>query len=252
MNKPRCPGQDMRYLKPEDVYNVRCPRCKAEVEFFKDEPTHRCPACHGEVRNPKIDLGCAKWCAFAEECLGEAAGARDEVVSLCERLTAEMKAIFGPDARRIGHALNVLQYADAILAKEGGDPLTIKAAAILHDVGIPEAERKHGSSAGRFQEIEGPPVARAIMQRLVIDEETIDRVCRIVGSHHSAKDGDTPEFRIIWDADNLVNIPEEHPQASRETLARLIDRRFRTKTGRKLAETSDWYEAAVPGATKEE
>jgi HD superfamily phosphodiesterase len=242
----------MRYLKPEDVYNVRCPHCRAEVEFFKDEPVHRCAGCGREVRNPKIDLGCAKWCAFAEECLGEAVGAEDEVTSLCERLIAEMKATFGTDSRRIEHALKVLQHADAILAREGGDPVVVKAAALLHDVGIPEAERKHGSAAGRFQELEGPPVAREIMQRLEMDEETIEQVCRIVGSHHSAKDVDTPEFRIIWDADNLVNIPEEHPQADRGTLARLIERRLRTQAGRKLAETSDWYQAAAPGKVKQE
>ena len=59
----------MRYLKPEDVFSLPCPRCKAEIEFFKDEPSLRCPACGHQVRNPRIDLGCAKWCALAEQCL---------------------------------------------------------------------------------------------------------------------------------------------------------------------------------------
>ena len=97
MNKPRCPGQDMRYLKPEDVYNVRCPRCKAEVEFFKDEPVQRCPACRREVRNPKIDLGCAKWCAYAEQCLGELAGTADVVEPVENRLVRELNQVFAHD-----------------------------------------------------------------------------------------------------------------------------------------------------------
>ena len=160
----------------------------------------------------------------------------DEVKSLCERLVARMKETFGSDRRRIEHALKVLDHAETIWEAEGGDPLTVRAAAILHDIGIHEAERKHGSAAGRFQEIEGPPIARAILEELQLDERTVDHVCRIVGSHHSAKDIDTREFRTIWDADWLVNIPDEHAGASRERLAKLVARIFKTKRGRALAE----------------
>ena len=224
----------MRYWKPEDVFDVRCPHCQAEVEFFKDEPTQKCPSCGRKVRNPKIDLGCAKWCEFAEQCLGEVPDS-DDTQSLCERLTTEMKAVFGTDQRRIDHALKVLKYAETIQEAEGGDPLTVRAAAILHDIGIVEAERKHGSSAGRFQELEGPPIARAILEKFELDADTIDHVCRIVGSHHSAKDIDSPEFRIVWDADWLVNLPEEQKEDDPEKLAQLIDRVFKTKKGRALA-----------------
>ena len=49
----------MRYWKPEDVFDVRCPHCETPVEFFKDEPALECPSCGKEVRNPKIDLACA-------------------------------------------------------------------------------------------------------------------------------------------------------------------------------------------------
>jgi len=227
----------MRRLTPDDVFNVRCPRCKVEVEFFKDEPALKCPSCGVEVRNPKIDLGCAKWCAFAAQCLGEAADTPDQTASLCERLVAHMKATFGSDRRRIDRALQVLRYAETILEAEGGDPLSVKAAAILHDIGIHEAERKHGSTAGLYQEIEGPPIDRAIMEKLGIDEKTIEHVCRIIGSHHTARDVDTREFRIVWDADWLANIPEEHAGASREKLAQLIARVFKTNKGRSLAES---------------
>jgi hypothetical protein len=236
MGQYRCPGQEGRFWRPEDVFEVHCPHCQRAVEFFKDEPALRCPGCGQQVRNPKVDLGCAKWCPAAERCLGESPGEADQVESLCGRLISEMQASFGPDQRRIDHALAVLGYAERILAAEGGDPLVVKAAAILHDIGIQEAQRKHGSSAGRFQEIEGPPIARAIMEKLGIEEETIEHVCRIVGSHHSAKDIDSREFRIVWDADWLVNISEEHADMGREKLAELIADVFRTARGRALAE----------------
>jgi hypothetical protein len=28
-----------------------------------------CPGCGAKVRNPNLDLGCAEWCKYAEECL---------------------------------------------------------------------------------------------------------------------------------------------------------------------------------------
>ncbi len=174
-------------------------------------------------------------CHGRKECLGEARDS-DDLESLCERLVIRMKEIFGSDQRRIDHALKVLDHAETIQEAEGGDPLTVRAAAILHDIGIHEAERKHGSAAGRFQEIEGPPIARAILEEFRLDDNTIDHVCRIVGSHHSAKDIDTREFRIVWDADWLVNISDEHADTGREKLAELIARVFETKLGRTLAE----------------
>jgi hypothetical protein len=67
----RCPGQDRQQWKPEDIYPVTCPHCAHEMEFWKDEPLLFCPACHQEVRNPKLDLGCAAWCRFAADCLGQ-------------------------------------------------------------------------------------------------------------------------------------------------------------------------------------
>ena len=65
----RCPGQDLRYLKPSDVYDVTCPACGAKVEFFKDDRSQKCAECGTRFRNPKRDLGCAKWCPHADECI---------------------------------------------------------------------------------------------------------------------------------------------------------------------------------------
>jgi hypothetical protein len=67
---PNCPGQDMRYWKPEDIFTLDCPQCGVEIEFWKDEPMRICRGCGAEVPNPRIDKGCAEWCKFADECLG--------------------------------------------------------------------------------------------------------------------------------------------------------------------------------------
>ncbi len=69
MAEKRCPGQDQRYWKFEDIFDVVCPHCETEIEFWKDEPVRTCPECKKSVRNPKIDPGCAEWCQYADECL---------------------------------------------------------------------------------------------------------------------------------------------------------------------------------------
>ena len=118
---------------------------------------------------------------------------------------------------------------------EGGQPRTVVAAALLHDIGIQEAQRKHGSSAPRWQELEGPPIARRILEAADVDPATIDHVCDIVGSHHSAGKTDTLEFRIVWDADWLVNLPEVFPHRSREYLRDIIEHTFKTHAGKAKA-----------------
>lgn len=155
--------------------------------------------------------------------------------AITDQLIRDMQDIFGPDRRRIDHALAVLGYADRIRAVEGGDPLVIRAAAILHDIGIHEAERKHGSAAGRWQEIEGPPIAEEVLRKRGVDTDCIDHVCRIIANHHSARDIDTLEFRVVWDADWLVNFPEVFPKEPPGRRESRINRIFKTNTGRQVA-----------------
>jgi len=229
----RCPGQDQRFWKPEDIFEVQCPGCGKNVEFFKDEPKLKCRNCGQIVINPKIDLGCAEWCQYAAQCMGV-----DEVKNLKvirEELINQMKNVFGDDQKRIEHALAVLDYSEQIQNAEGGDPLIVRAAAILHDIGIHEAENKHGSSAGKYQEIEGPPIAGEILEKLDIPAEAIEHICKIIANHHSAKEIDTIEFRIIWDADQIVNLRTDSSGASNEKLQEIIDKRFKTDEGRRIA-----------------
>jgi HD superfamily phosphodiesterase len=146
-----------------------------------------------------------------------------------------MKGIFGDDRKRIAHTLNVTRHAKLLLKKESGSVDVVIPAAILHDIGILEAENKHGSSAGPYQEQEGPPIARSIMGKLGIDEGTIDEVCSIVGNHHSPGKVDTLNFKILYDADWLVNLSDEHDCQDKEKLSRIINKVFLTDSGKKMA-----------------
>ena len=70
MNKTMCPGQDTRYWRPDDIFNVACSTCGKEVEFFKDDAQRRCGKCGTVIQNPRLSTGCAEWCEHAKECLG--------------------------------------------------------------------------------------------------------------------------------------------------------------------------------------
>ena len=153
----------------------------------------------------------------------------------CENILNEMREYLDGDIRRIRHAESVFDFATQIHAVSGGDREIIEAAAALHDIGIHEAERKYGSPAGNYQEIEGPPIARRILERFDISEEKVNHICKIIANHHCAKDIDTLEFRIIWDADWLVNIGDEFDLENREKVEKIIKRVFKTLTGRELA-----------------
>jgi HD superfamily phosphodiesterase len=154
------------------------------------------------------------------------------------RITAiqdAMEEYFGADSRRIDHARRVTGYARQLLEREPGDKELVLATALLHDIGIPEAERKYGSCAGNLQEIEGPPVARGILSRLGYAEPFIAEVAAIIAAHHSPGEVETANFRVIWDADWLVNLGDEHDVSDRDKVRELIDRIFMTSTGRQLA-----------------
>jgi putative nucleotidyltransferase with HDIG domain len=185
------------------------------------------------IVNPKIDLGCAQWCQYAEQCLGSIALKSMSVIR--NNLIEEMKKVFAEDQKRIDHAFAVLNFAEEINAAEGGNPLIVKAAAILHDIGIQQAERKYGSSAGKYQEMEGPIIAREILAKYDLDKETVEHIIKIIANHHSAKDIDTVEFRCVWDADWLVNFPEEFENKPLDRRKELINKIFRTYKGRQTA-----------------
>jgi HD superfamily phosphodiesterase len=167
-----------------------------------------------------------------------------------EILIQKMKDVFGKDEKRINHALAVLKYAEKIQKTEGGDETIIVAAAVLHDIGIHQAEQKYGSTTGKFQEIEGPPIAEPILKDCGIPAEKIEHICKIIANHHTARDNETvntPEFRVIWDADWLVNIPDECGKMSKDKLKKFVEKIFRTNKGKQLAEEIHLYPPQADG-----
>lgn len=246
MGDAKCPGQNPQYWKPEDTLEVQCSRCKEIIEFFKDEPKRKCYNCKQEVINPKVDFGCALWCPKAVDCIGQEryqqllASAKQAPVSDTHRtkkdlLLFEMERYFGHDTKRIRHAKKVLGYAQQLLEKEKADPLVVMASAILHDIGIRKAQEKHKSSADNYQEIDGPPIARGMMEKLQLKKEVINEVCEIIAHHHSPGEVTTINFKVLYDADWLVNLKDEFDARDKKKLSTTINKIFLTESGKELA-----------------
>ena len=87
---------------------------------------------------------------------------------------------YSGDPKRISHFLKVYGFAKAIGENENIEKETqhiLEIAALTHDIGIKNSEAKWGSSAGSYQQIEGPPEAKKILKDLGVQTEIIKRVC---------------------------------------------------------------------------
>jgi|GEM_PF-406852 len=151
----------------------------------------------------------------------------------------DMKTIFEPTPYGISHTLKVLENARSILRYEKTEKLKygiiIELAAVLHDIGAIEAGRKHGSMEGKFQEMEGPAIAKDILQKYNYDPEVIERVCFIVGNHHSPEKIDDTDFQILWEADLIEAMQVMDDMKDSGRLAEFISANFQTSGGKKIA-----------------
>ena len=144
---------------------------------------------------------------------------------------------FAGDPKRIQHFLKVHAFAKLIGELEGlgrEEQAILELAAIVHDVGIKASEEKYDSKAGHYQELEGPPIARQMLEELNYGPDIIDRVCFLVAHHHTYTNIDKADYQILVEADFLVNIHEGNlPHTPAEKIYANI---FRSKSGRRIFE----------------
>ena len=114
--------------------------------------------------------------------------------------------------KRIQHFLKVHAFAKLIAEMEGIDSETLfilETAAYVHDIGIKPAMEKYDSHAGYLQEQEGPPLAIELLKRVGgYTDEQIARIAYLVGHHHTYKGVSGIDYRILVEADFLVNLYE--------------------------------------------
>ena len=145
-------------------------------------------------------------------------------------LLAKMITYFEGDVKRINHALKVYSFARNIAILEHLDDKMVEiveAAAILHDIGIKVSEQKYNSSSGKYQELEGPAIASILLEGW--SEEFAQRVCYLIGHHHTYSAIDNIDFQILVEADFIVNIFEDNYNT--EQIKTVKEKYFKTKAG---------------------
>ena len=232
----KCPGQDTRYWKGDAVFEVPCPECGHMVEFFKDESTRKCKNCGTKVINPKMDFGCAAYCKFAAQCLGELPpellAEREDLLK--DRVAIEMKLTLKKDFKRVGRATRSARYAEKIAKAVQADLAVVLSASYLQDV-VVRPEGENGPSTLE----EKVAAAQAVLEKLGAREDLISEVCEIIEAIHTNKKRDTINYKTVHDAiligelqDRLKKTPEEAEPLGAELAPRLI-----TETGQELVQT---------------
>ena len=152
----------------------------------------------------------------------------------------EMLALFTGDARRCQHFIKVASLAKHLAESEGADAELIElveAAGLVHDCGIKIGEAKYGAGhcTGKIQEEEGPAVARELLQKVGYEDAKVERICYLVGHHHTYNNIDGLDYQILVEADFLVNFYEDG--TPKENIAKAVERIFRTQSGLALVKT---------------
>lgn len=131
MEQIKCPGQDTRHWRPDDIFTLECPKCGTEIEFFKDDTRRRCAWCGHLFYNPKIELGCAEWCQYADKCVPELVQAKQAMQTFKDRLRERVLDLAAGDPDFAARLDRGLALATDLLKAEGGDPKVVFAAILL-------------------------------------------------------------------------------------------------------------------------
>ena len=125
-----------------------------------------------------------------------------------EKIIIEMKEVFKEIPFGIEHTLKVLKNAEDIMNGE--------------NIGEEEKEK------------EGPAVAKEILKKVGYNKN-IDRICFIIGNHHTPSKINGLDFQIQWEADLLENLTVMDKEKEQEKIKKCIGENFKTNTGKRIA-----------------
>lgn len=158
-------------------------------------------------------------------------------------LFMDMIAYYDGDPKRIQHFTKVHSYARLIGIGEELDDASLfilEAAAYTHDIGIRVAEEKYGRCDGKLQEQEGPIIAQKMLSQLGFENYIVERICFLIGHHHTYVNIDGLDYQILVEADFLVNLYED--DAGNRAIDKAYKRIFKTETGKKIFRLMFGYE----------
>lgn len=235
----KCPGQDMQYWDSGAIFEVSCPECAKQVEFYKDDTTRKCVHCGHRFVNPQMDFGCAAYCKYAEQCLGtlpeEFIGSQDNLLK--DKVAVEIKRFYKTDFKQIGRVSRIAHHAERIGKKEGGNMGIIICAAYLNDIGASQAEQKYNSQEPEIIKQESLEIATDILTRLGAKTQVLEEVCRLIKIHNTDDGQNVHESMILRDAQRTALLEEEHKITPLDpgTIEDHLENKYLTSSGRENA-----------------
>lgn len=155
---------------------------------------------------------------------------------LITRLHKEVIEYFAStDLSQIGHTEAVHNFAQLLAKLERYDEhrqALIEMAALLHDIGCPNAKSKYGNTNAPNQEKEGKIVASQLLANYPIPEKDKELLAEVVGLHHHQKKLKEMGFEILAEADLIVNLLEGYYDLGQADY--LFDHLVSSKSGRDI------------------
>jgi len=153
-------------------------------------------------------------------------------MDIVTEVTRAMIAYYTGDVRRINHFLKVHAFATTIGKMEALDEKSLQVleiAALTHDIGIKISEKKYGNTSGEYQQLVGPPEAEKMLKDLGVNHAIINEVCWLIEHHHTYDNIQGSAYRILVEADFLVNAYED--KLSIDAIQTIKHKLFRTNAG---------------------
>lgn len=147
----------------------------------------------------------------------------------------KMIEFYNSNLHDIDHFLKVWAFAKTIgeLERLDGHTLYIlEFAAITHDIACPLCREKYNNTNGKNQELESLPLLEEFFDEFSLCEEDKSRIFRLVSHHHTYFEVDGPDYRILLEADFIVNAGES--EFSKNAIKNALNKIFRTYSGKKI------------------
>jgi len=157
------------------------------------------------VRNPRIDLACAEWCAEAEACLGHSVDGAKIAEPVVERLMALLEQRLADRPDRLDRARRVCARVDTLLQKHTAEPNIAKPAALLAGVALAADRPEQANDA-----LDGEPelLESGFMSELLaaagIAEQDAATIEELVRSIFSSQTQEGAELMIVLEAVRTV------------------------------------------------
>ncbi|MBW1982731.1 MAG: hypothetical protein JRJ12_16095 [Deltaproteobacteria bacterium] len=228
----RCPGQNTMFWKPDDIYDVTCPNCGRQVEFWKDDARRTC-VCGHRFMNPRRDLGCLEWCKYAEKCMPEMFTGENLQALYRDRLLAAVKITLKPDEQRLQKTSEAVDLAEEILAGEGGEAKVVIAGTILRDL-LAAAGGGNSTPEGISRE-DVHRTAVKVLSEVNTEDEVVEQVSDILQSPVLPEESASVSLKVVLDALYITELRRKRALLEETTLRRLIDKKILTDTGKQVA-----------------